>query len=119
MFQTKVVEKIKTHILCSVTFFFENRAIYEIIWKNIVDRGRPQMTVWRVLIAGWIPKATNTYTHLNCVLLIAFPLLKWLHERASMLRYMYIACLVYDQEGVCFLRSMNCVFNVTQINIGL
>ena len=22
MFQTKVVEKIKTHILCSVTFFF-------------------------------------------------------------------------------------------------
>jgi len=22
MFQTKVVEKIKTHILCSITFFF-------------------------------------------------------------------------------------------------
>jgi hypothetical protein len=37
MFQTKVVEKIKTHILCSVTFFFENRAVYEIMWKNIVE----------------------------------------------------------------------------------
>ena len=30
MFQTKVVEKIKAHILGSVTFFPENRAIYEI-----------------------------------------------------------------------------------------
>jgi len=33
MFQTKVVEKIKTHILCSV-FFFENRAVYEIMWEK-------------------------------------------------------------------------------------
>ena len=32
MFQTKVVEKIKTHF-CSVTFF-ENHAICEIIWKK-------------------------------------------------------------------------------------
>jgi hypothetical protein len=30
MFQTKVVDKIKIHNLCSVTFF-ENRAGYEII----------------------------------------------------------------------------------------
>jgi hypothetical protein len=28
MFQTKVVEKIKTQILCSVTFFFENRTVF-------------------------------------------------------------------------------------------
>jgi len=43
MFQTKVVEKIKTHILCSVTFFFfENRAFYEIMCKNILEPGRPQ-----------------------------------------------------------------------------
>jgi hypothetical protein len=27
MFQTKVVEKIKTHILWSVTFFFEHREV--------------------------------------------------------------------------------------------
>jgi len=32
MFQTKVVEKIKTHILCSVTFFFfQNRSGFEIM----------------------------------------------------------------------------------------
>jgi hypothetical protein len=28
MLQTKVVEKIKTYILCSVIFFFENRAVF-------------------------------------------------------------------------------------------
>jgi len=30
-------------------------------------------------IACWIPKATNTL--LECVVLIAFPLQQWLHER--------------------------------------
>jgi len=41
MFRTKVVEKIRTHVLCSTTFFFENRAVCEKIWKNIVERRRP------------------------------------------------------------------------------
>jgi hypothetical protein len=61
MFQTKVVEKIKTHISCSVFFFFEKCAVYEILWKNVVERGRPQMTIWRMCNALWIPKATNTH----------------------------------------------------------
>ena len=60
MFETKVVEKLETHILCSITFF-SNRAVCEIMWKNIVDRGRPQMT-WCMPIACWISKATNTNT---------------------------------------------------------
>ena len=34
MFQTKVVEKIRTHILCSVTFFFRKSCLYEIMWKK-------------------------------------------------------------------------------------
>jgi hypothetical protein len=52
MFQTTFVEKIKTHILCSVTFFFflEIRAVYEIMWKNIVEPVRPQIAVWRLRI---------------------------------------------------------------------
>jgi hypothetical protein len=28
-------------------YFFENRVIYEIIWNNIVERCRLQMTIWR------------------------------------------------------------------------
>ena len=62
IFQIKVVEKIKTRILCSVTFFFENHAVYEMMWKNTVERGRLQMTIWRMRLACWIPKATNTRT---------------------------------------------------------
>jgi hypothetical protein len=35
MFQTEVVEKVKTYILCLITFF-KNCAIYE-TWKNIEE----------------------------------------------------------------------------------
>jgi hypothetical protein len=49
-------------------------------------------TIRRMRIACWIPKATNT--HSEYVILIVVPLQQWLHERASMLRYTYIACLV-------------------------
>jgi len=41
MFQTKVVQKIKTHIFVQKKGSFENRAVYEIVWKNIVVPGRP------------------------------------------------------------------------------
>jgi len=61
------------------------------MWRN-VERGRPQITIWRMRIACWIPKATDT--HLQYVIRFAFPLQQWLHDRASMLRHTYIACLV-------------------------
>ena len=47
----------------------------------------------RIRIACWIPKAANT--HSVYVILIAFPLQHWLYERASTLRYTYIACPVF------------------------
>ena len=50
------------------------------------------MTIWRVRITCWIPKVSNTPS--EYVILFAFLLQHWLHERASMLRYTYIACLV-------------------------
>jgi len=43
-------------------FFFENRAVYEIMWKNTVELGRPQTIIWRMRTACWIPKATNTHS---------------------------------------------------------
>jgi hypothetical protein len=61
MFQTKVVYKIKPHIMCSV-IFFKNHTFYEIMWKDFVKRGRPQMTIWSLRIACWIPKATNKHS---------------------------------------------------------
>jgi len=43
MFRTNVVEKIKAHIVCSIIFF--NRAVDEIMWKNVVELDRPQMVI--------------------------------------------------------------------------
>ena len=65
------------------------------------------MTIRRRRIACWIIKATNT--HLEYVILIAFPLQQWLRERASMLRYTYIACLF------CCAERTEC-FNVVAVN---
>jgi len=45
MFQTITVEKITTRILCSITIFPENRAVYEIMWENMVQPDRPRVTI--------------------------------------------------------------------------
>jgi len=95
VFQTKGVEKIKTHILCSINFFVENLTVYEILRKNIVEPHRPQMTIRQMQFACWVTKATNT--HSECVILVNFSLKQYLHECASvasMLRYTYIVCFV-------------------------
>ena len=92
MFRTKVVQKIKTRCLCSVTFFFENRTVFEIMWKNIVERGRPQMAIWGMRIACWVTKATDK--HSEYITRIAFPRQQWLRERAAMFKYVcaYLCC---------------------------
>jgi uncharacterized membrane protein YeiB len=46
----KIVEKIKTFVLFSVTLFLKNRAIDE-IWKNILEPGRSRMTEYSMRIA--------------------------------------------------------------------
>jgi hypothetical protein len=79
------IENQNTHFVSSNFFFLlENHAVCEIKWKNIVQPDRPQMTIWRMRIAYWIIK--TTYTHSEYVMLNAFPLQHWLHERTSMLR---------------------------------
>jgi len=49
----------KTHSLVSKTFPIYC-AVYEIILKNNVEPGRPQMTIWHMRITCRITKATNT-----------------------------------------------------------
>jgi len=51
------------------------------------------MTIWRMRIACWMPNATKTLS--KYVILLAFPKQQWLQERASVLRYTCIACLVF------------------------
>jgi hypothetical protein len=44
IFQAKIVENQNTHFMFS-DFFSENRAVYEIMWKNMVEPDRPQITI--------------------------------------------------------------------------
>ena len=67
--------------ICSMTFLNKNPSVCKILWKNIFEPGMLQMTTWRMLITCSIPKATNRY--LEYVILIAFPLQQWLHDRTS------------------------------------
>jgi hypothetical protein len=76
-------------------FFVENRSVYEVLWKNILQPNRPLMAICHMRITCWIPKATNTPT--EYVILIDFPLQQLLHERASVLRYVHITCIVQIQ----------------------
>jgi hypothetical protein len=64
MFQTQVVEKIKTHILCSVTLF--RKSIH--LWDNVEKHGAARQATYdnmtrRMHIACLVPKATHTHTH--------------------------------------------------------
>jgi hypothetical protein len=86
-----IVEKIKIPILCSTNIFWQS-AIYEIMWKNLVESARPQMTIWHMRIACWIPKATQA--HSEYVILITFALKHWLHGSASFLYFFILCCLV-------------------------
>jgi hypothetical protein len=110
-------ENQSTHVVRS-NFFFENRAVYEIMSKNTVESERLKMTIWRLVVC-WIIQATRTSTRTRLcihihrrartqiprnILLYAIPLFsrqQWLRERASMLRYTYNACRI-SFSATCF-----------------
>jgi len=77
-------------------FFFENRSVYGILWKNRVDPDGSQTTIWRMRISSCVLKATNK--HSEYVILIAFPLTQSLHERASM--YIGLSCPLHLKSNV-------------------
>jgi hypothetical protein len=58
--------------------------------KYVTARQTKYDIIWRIPCR--ITKATNT--HSEHVIIIAFVQQQFLHDRASMLRYAYIACLV-------------------------
>ena len=58
--------------------------------------GRRRMTIWRIRIACWIPKATDR--HSEYVILIAFLRQQWLRERASM-SHSYVHLAVFKKSS--------------------
>jgi hypothetical protein len=92
MFHTKFVEIIDTHFKSNIPPS-PNNAGYT-LYKKDVERSSTQTTKWLMRIACWPTKATDTWA--LYVIFTAFPLQEWLHERASVLRFMYTACEVLD-----------------------
>jgi len=82
-------------------FFFRKLCCLETKWKNMVERDRPQMTIWPMRTACWITKTTNT--HSEYVIINVFPLPQLLYEHASMLRYTYIASFLISGYGLIFI----------------
>ena len=100
MFQTKDVGKIKTRILCLITFSWKSCRL----WDNVEKYSRPRQAtdgsvIQRMHFTCWITKATDT--HSEYVIPIAFPRQQWLYERVSMLRYTSTACLVLFSDRQC------------------
>ena len=58
MFQTEFIEKIKTHVLCSVTF---SRKSYR-LWDNVEKYCTVGQATGEVAHACWITKVTNTHS---------------------------------------------------------
>ena len=73
MFQTKVGEKLKAHILCAIMFFPQKLCRLR---DNVEKYGTTRQAtddnmVQCMHFACWITKATDT--HSECVILFAFP----------------------------------------------
>ena len=90
-----VVEKVKTHILCSRTSsrFPLPRKTCRLL-DNMEKYGRTEQAKYdniirRMRCAYWITKASNI--HSEYVILIPFPLQQSLRERSSILRF-YLHC---------------------------
>jgi hypothetical protein len=87
----KIVDKIKTHILCSITFWKSCH-----LWDNVEKYGWAGQATDEVIqheyFACWFTKATDI--HSQYVILIGFPWQQWLHEHPSIL-CLYLHCLSY------------------------
>jgi len=94
MFQTNDIQKIKTRISCSIIFSRKSFPVWHDMEAYRIDgQVTDNKIIRRMRFACWMTMATNT--HSEYVILTAFPLQPCLHELASILRYTYIACLVF------------------------
>ena len=89
--RTKVVEKIKTHILLSKFFFRKSCPLLDNVEKcGTARQATVDSIIRRMRFACCFTKAIDT--HSEYVIFIAFPLQQWLYERVSMLN-LYVHCL--------------------------
>ena len=116
MFRTEVVENIKTHILCPVTFFFlKSCRLCNYVEKysragqaadnNMVDEHCMGTRDYRHTLTEYI------------IIITAFPQQQWLHEGSKMLRYTCIACLSSNFELCWILLYWSTLLPVNHVQV--
>ena len=86
----------ETHFKFS-NFFPENRAVYEIMSKSVVEPKRPQIRIWRMRYACWVSKDTRASkrphgrapTHMHA------PTRALTHTRARAHRWKYVIRIAF------------------------
>jgi len=91
-------ENQNTHFMFSNTFY--KKPFHNVEINCTARQATDDNIIWRMCIACWITKATDT--HSEYVILIAILQQQWLRECTSMLYYTYTTCLVIP----LFLRLM-------------
>jgi hypothetical protein len=112
VFQRNVVEKIKTHILCSISFFFPKIAHFMTKCRKIQQnqRGADNMTHALCIMNKATRAQAQVRTHARAsthtdtkkhkhLILIALPRRNLFRERAPVLRYTYIAYVAPDSTA--------------------
>jgi hypothetical protein len=61
-FRQKLYRKSKHSFISNNFFFSENRAVYEIKWKNTVQHDGTDDKIRRMRTACWITNATDTHS---------------------------------------------------------
>ena len=90
MFRTEVIEEIKTQILCPITFLSKIVGFLGIVEKHFrAGQATDHNTAHAHCLLNKRLQAQSEY-----VIIVAFPLQQWLHERASMLRYSALSVLL-------------------------
>jgi hypothetical protein len=90
VFQRKVVEKLETQTLCSITIFLNPF----LLWDNVEKCCRAGQATDDNMAHAHCVLDTQGYKNTHTCNTHCFPLQQWLHECASVLRYTCIACLV-------------------------
>jgi hypothetical protein len=86
--------KLEHLLYVQLVFSPENRAFMMYMEKYCAAGQAAADNIIRLMrFALCITKATDTQS--EYVILIAFALQQWLHERASLLHYTYMVCLLY------------------------
>jgi len=106
MFQTKVVEKIKTHILRSITFFFRKLCR---LWDNVENYWKARQITGHNIVrcmrfSCWIPKATNTLW--QCVIFLAFHSNNGYTNALSVTLYVHCLSCLYGIRTVAVMQAV-------------